>query len=283
MENILEIKNLNKKYKNFNIDNMSLNLPKGFIMGLIGENGAGKTTLLKLIMNLVKKDSGNIEIFGMDNLKFERQIKERIGFVYDQCYYYEHMTLEENGKMISKMYRKWDEKIFKKYLSIFSLNNKQKLKELSKGMKMKFSMCLALSHGAELIIMDEPTAGLDPIVRVQVLEELQKLMEDENIGIIISSHITEDLEKIADYITFIKDGKIVFSKSKDEVLDTYRVIKGDKSLITKDVEKLFKGLTKNNYGFEGLTTNVQEVRKVLGDKVIEERPTLENIMILYRS
>lgn len=283
MENILEIRNLNKAYKNFTMDNISLKLPKGFIMGLIGENGAGKTTLIKLIMNLVRRDSGDVEIFGMDNLKFERQVKERIGFVYDQCYYYDHMTLAENGKMVSKLYSKWDDEKFNSYLSKFSLKKSQKLKELSKGMRMKFSLCIALSHGAELIIMDEPTAGMDPIVRSEVLEELQKLMENEKMGIIISTHITEDLDRIADYITFIKDGKIIFSKSKDEIHDTYRVVKGEKALITKEVEKLFKGISKSNYGFEGLTSDVDEVKKSMGGKIIIEKASLEDIIILYKS
>lgn len=283
MENILEIKNLNKSYENFAIENLSLKLPKGFIMGIIGENGAGKTTLIKLIMNLVKRDGGDIEVFGMDNLKFEREVKERIGFVYDQCYYYGHMTIEENSKMLSKIYKKWDENKFNEYLNKFSLNKKQKLRELSKGMKMKFSLCIALSHGAELIIMDEPTAGLDPIVRVEVLEELQKLMEVENIGIIISSHITADLEKIADYITFIKEGKIVFSKTKVEIEDNYKIVKGNKNLLIKEVEALCEGISKNNYGFEALTTKGDELKRMVGDKIIFEKASLEEIMVLYKN
>ena len=282
MENILEIKNLNKEYKNFSLRSVSLNLPKGFIMGLIGENGAGKSTLIKIIMNLVKRDSGTINIFGMDNLKFERKVKERIGFVYDQCYYYDHISLEENGKMVAKLYSNWDNEKFNRYLNKFSLNKKQLLKELSKGMRMKFSLCIALSHGAELIIMDEPTAGLDPIVRNEVLEELQRLLETENLSVIISTHITEDLEKIADYITFIKDGEIVFSTSKDEIEDNYRIVKGSKDVLTKEVESLFQGVSKNNYGFEAITNKGDEISRLLGDKVILERAALEDIMLLYK-
>ena len=282
MENILEIKNLNKKYKNFSLRSVSFNLPKGFIMGLIGENGAGKSTLIKIIMNLVKRDSGSINIFGMDNLKFERKVKERIGFVYDQCYYYDNISLEENGKMVAKLYSNWDNEKFNRYLNKFSLNKKQLLKELSKGMRMKFSLCIALSHGAELIIMDEPTAGLDPIVRNEVLEELQRLLETENLSVIISTHITEDLEKIADYITFIKDGEIVFSTSKDEIEDNYRIVKGSKDILTKEVESLFQGVSKNNYGFEAITNKGDEISRLLGDKVILERAVLEDIMLLYK-
>lgn len=282
MENILEIYNLNKAYKSFALKDVSLQLPKGFIMGLIGENGAGKTTLIKAIMNLVKKDSGTIEIFGMDNVKYERQVKEKIGFVYDNCYYYDHLTLEENAETTAVLYKTWDMEKFNKYLNKYSLNKKQKLKELSKGMRMKYSLCMALSHGAELIIMDEPTAGMDPIVRAEVLEELQSLMENENIGIIISTHITEDLEKIADYITFIKEGEIVFSIPKDKIEDNYRVVKGSKDILTKEIEGLFQGISKNNYGFEAITNKGDEVSRLLRDKVILEKASLEDIMVLYK-
>lgn len=280
MDNILYINNLCKKYKDFQMNNVSLELPKGFIMGLIGENGAGKTTLIKMIMNLVKKDSGDIKVFDKDNIKFEREIKDRIGFVYDEACYYDHMSLEENGKMFSTLYSKWDNDKFYHYLNEFSLNEDKKLKELSKGMRMKFSLCLALSHGAEFIIMDEPTVGLDPVVRSEVLEELQNLMENENMGVLISTHITSDLERIADYITFIKDGNIIFSKPKDEIMESYKIIKGDSSLLTKDVEKYFEGISKNRFGFEALTSQTNKVREVLGDKIIIDKATLEDIMIL---
>ncbi|MEG0671413.1 ABC transporter ATP-binding protein [Clostridium sp.] len=282
MSNILEINNINKAYKNFKIDNVSFNLQRGYIMGFIGENGAGKTTIIKLIMNLVKKDSGEINIFGKDNVKFEKEIKEKIGFVYDQCCYHEHLSLDENAKMISKFYKKWDFEVFHSYLNKFSLNKAQKLKDLSKGMKMKFSLCLALSHNAELIIMDEPTAGLDPIVRAEVLDVLQSIIEDEQVGVLISTHITSDLEKIADYITFIREGKIVFSETKDEILESYKIVKGEQSLLTHDIEKYFEGISKNNLGFEGLTRQSDKIKSILGSSIVIERATLEDIMILKK-
>lgn len=282
MDNILHVDNLCKKYKNFKLNNVSLQLPKGFIMGLIGENGAGKTTLIKLIMNLVKKDSGDIKIFDKDNVKFEREIKDRIGFVYDEVCYYDHMSLKENGNMVSMLYSKWDKDKFNYYLNKFELNKDKKLKELSKGMRMKFSLCIALSHGAEFIIMDEPTVGLDPVVRSEVLEELQSLMENENMGVLISTHITSDLERIADYITFIKDGSIVFSKPKDEIMEAYKIIKGDCNILTKEVEKHFEGISKNRFGFEGLTSQVDKVREILGDNIVVDRATIEDIMILKK-
>lgn len=282
MDNILYVDNLCKKYKNFKLNNVSLQLPKGFIMGLIGENGAGKTTLIKLIMNLVKKDSGDIKVFDKDNVKFEREIKDRIGFVYDEVCYYDHMSLKENGNMVSMLYSKWNKDKFNYYLNKFELNKDKKLKELSKGMRMKFSLCIALSHGAEFIIMDEPTVGLDPVVRSEVLEELQSLMENENMGVLISTHITSDIERIADYITFIKDGSIVFSKPKDEIMEAYKIIKGDCNILTKEVEKYFEGISKNRFGFEGLTSQVDKVREILGDNIVVDRATIEDIMILKK-
>lgn len=281
MENILEINNLTKKYKTFTLDNINLVLPKGYIMGLIGENGAGKSTLIKLIMNLVKRNEGSIKIFDKDNIKFEKEVKDKIGFVYDNCFCYDYLTLEDNAKLLAQFYSKWSYNTFEKYINKFSLNKKQKLGQLSKGMRMKFSLCLALCHGAELIIMDEPTAGLDPIVRAEVLEELQELIENEQVGVIISTHITKDLEKIADYVTFLKEGKIVFSQSKEEIFEKYKVVKGDNKLLSNEVEKVFKGIKRNRYGFEALTTEAEKAANLLENNIVIEKASLEDIMLLY--
>lgn len=281
MENVLEIKNLSKKYKNFTLNNINLTLDKGFIMGIIGENGAGKTTLIKLIMNLVNKSEGSIKVFGMDYIKNEKEIKDRIGFVYDQFYGYDYLSLQDNTNLLAPMYSKWNNEKYKYYINKFSLNEKQKLRELSKGMRMKYSLCLALSHGAELILMDEPTAGLDPIVRNELLDELQDLIYEENISVIISTHITSDLEKIADFITFIKEGEVIFSISKDEILEEFKIVKGKNEDLNEEVEKLFLGLRKNAYGFEGLTNKVHEIEEALKDKIVLESTSLEKIMLLY--
>lgn len=281
MENVLEIKNLSKKYKNFTLNNINLTLDKGFIMGIIGENGAGKTTLIKLIMNLVNKSEGSIRVFGMDYIKNEKEIKDRIGFVYDQFYGYDYLSLQDNTNLLAPMYSKWNIEKYKYYINKFSLNEKQKLRELSKGMRMKYSLCLALSHGAELILMDEPTAGLDPIVRNELLDELQDLIYEENISVIISTHITSDLEKIADFITFIKEGEVIFSISKDEILEEFKIVKGKNEDLNEEVEKLFLGLRKNAYGFEGLTNKVHEIEEALKDKIVLESTSLEKIMLLY--
>lgn len=279
MENILEIKNLTKKYKNFKLDNISFVIPRGFIMGFIGENGAGKTTTIKLIMNLLQRDRGEIKVFGKDNVKCEREIKERIGFVYDDCFYYENLSVKDNGKIIAGFYKFWNWKVFNDYLRKFNLNENQKVKELSKGMKMKFAIAIALSHKAEFIILDEPTSGLDPVMRRQLLELLQQVMEDEKVGILISSHITSDLEKIADYITYIKKGKIIFSMSTPELQEEYVVIKGNKNLL-KDIDRdIIYGLRETPYGFEGITRELDKIEGGIRKQLIIEKPSIEEIMV----
>lgn len=281
MENILEINNLTKNFKNFSLKNINFNLPKGYIMGFIGPNGAGKTTTIKLIMNLLKKDDGEIKVFGLDNIKNEYEIKNRIGFVYDQNYYYEELTINEMKKIIAPFYTKWDDNMFHKYLKEFALPEKQKIKELSKGMKMKFSLAIALSHNAELLIMDEPTSGLDPVVRNQFLDILSDIIQDENKGVLFSTHITSDLDKIADFVTFINDGEIILSMTKDEILDNYGIVKGSRDLLQTERKENFIGIRENRYGFEALVADRNKARRVFGDRVIIEKPTLEDILIFH--
>lgn len=275
---MLKVKNLTKEFKSFKLKDVSFNLEPGYIMGFIGPNGAGKTTTIKLIMNLLKKDSGNIKIFGKDNIKFEREIKDRIGFVYDESHFYEDLTIKQMKNIVAPFYTKWEEKVFKKYMKNFSLDEKAKIKTLSKGMKMKFSLSLALSHNAELIIMDEPTSGLDPVFRREILDILYDVIQDEDKSIFFSTHITTDLEKIADYITFIDDGEIVFSRAKDEVLESYAVVKGGNEILDSHTRKEFLGIRETNVGFEALTDDKKRIKAKFGDKVLIEKPSLEDIM-----
>ncbi|NLY84991.1 MAG: ABC transporter ATP-binding protein [Tissierellia bacterium] len=275
---MLEVRNLTKKFEKFSLDNISFKLEPGYIMGFIGPNGAGKSTTIKLIMNLLKKDSGEIKVFGMDNVKYEKEIKQRIGFVYEEPYYYENLTLRQMKNIIAPFYTEWDDKQFTKYIGDFGLDLDKKIKELSKGMKTKFSLALALSHNADLIIMDEPTSGLDPVFRREILDILYNIIQDEKKSIFFSTHITTDLEKIADYITFIDKGKIVFSKSIDEVFDSYRVVKGGNDLLDWHIRQEFIGLRTTKVGFEGLTDNPEKFQKILGDQIIVERASLEDIM-----
>jgi ABC-2 type transport system ATP-binding protein len=276
---MLELNNLTKQFKTFKLDNVSFKLEPGYIMGFIGPNGSGKSTTIKLIMNLLKKDSGEIKIFGKDHIEFEKEIKNRIGFVYDESYFYEDLSISQMKNIIAPFYKDWNDNLFNKYMKDFHLDPKQKIKKLSKGMKMKFSLAVALCHKADLIIMDEPTSGLDPVFRREILDILYDVIQDENKSIFFSTHITTDLEKIADYITFINDGKIVFSKSKDEILESYVMVKGGNELLNSESRKEFIGLRETHVGFEGLCENPEKLKKIFGSDLIIERPTLEDIMV----
>ena len=279
MDNILEVKNVTKEYKNFKIDDLSFTLEKGYIMGFIGPNGAGKSTTIKLIMNLIQKNKGQIKIFGLDNIKNEKEIKQKIGFVYDESYFYGDLTLTKMKNIIAPFYNEWDNSAFNKYLNDFNLDPNKKISQLSKGMKMKYSLALALCHNPELIIMDEPTSGLDPVFRSEILDILYNFIQNENKSIFFSTHITTDLEKIADYITFINNGKIIFSKPKDYILENYGIVKGKKALLNQDTRNMFIGLRENPFGFEALTSNVSTARKAFRGDCIIERASLDDIMV----
>jgi ABC-2 type transport system ATP-binding protein len=279
MPYILEIKELKKEFDGFCLKNIGFSMGKGCIMGFIGPNGSGKTTTIKLIMNLLKKDGGEIKVFGLDNIKHEKEIKNRIGFVYDENCFYEELTVNEMKKIIAPFYKNWDEDAFEGYLKKFSLPRNKKIKELSRGMKMKYSLAIALSHKAELLIMDEPTSGLDPLVRSELLEVLADVVQDEEKGVFFSTHITSDLEKIADYITFINNGSIVFSDTKDEIMENYGMVKGPSELLDTHTRKHFIGIKENRFGFEGLVSDKYNAKRVFGDKVIIEKPTLDDIMV----
>lgn len=276
---MLEINNLTKQFEGqgFKLDDVSFNIEPGYIMGFIGPNGAGKTTTIKLIMNLLKKDSGEIKIFGKDHIKYEKEIKNRIGFVYEEPHFYEDLTIIQMKNIIAPFYSKWDDKLFLKYMNDFGLEDLMKIKKLSKGMKMKFSLAIALSHNADLIIMDEPTSGLDPVFRREILDILYSIIQNENKAILFSTHITTDLEKIADYITYINKGKIVFSKPKDEVRYKYSIIKGGTDILNTDTRKLFLGIRETGVGFEALTDDVAKVRN-LSKEILIEKASLEDIM-----
>lgn len=279
-DNVLELKNVIKNYKYFSLKDITFNLPKGMVMGLIGPNGAGKTTLIKSIMGLLKVNSGDIKVFNKNIKDNEIFIKDKIGFVYDDCYAFEEFSLEENKKIISSFYSKWNEEKYKNYIKIFNLNSKKKLKELSKGQKMRFSLAIALSHSSELLILDEPTSGLDPVFRSELLDILFNLIGEEEISILYSTHITNDLEKLADYITFINDGKLQFSIEKDTLLDNHFLVKGPLDILDKSIESKFIGVKRNKYNFEALTDNKICVKE-LGDKVILEKANLDDIIVYY--
>lgn len=276
--NAIELRNLTKTYPQFTVDNISLDVKQGYITGLIGPNGVGKSTLIKMMLGIIRPESGSIKILGTDMPKQEVDIKQRIGIVSDDCFYYEHLTIRDTKKMIAPFYKKWNEKKFNSYLEQFELSPKKKIEQLSKGMKVKFSLAVALSHEAELLIMDEPTSGLDPVFRREMLDLLADMMQDERNSIIFSTHITTDLDRIADYIAFINRGKLVFNEAKDEVLERYAIVKGHSELLDSDIRNKFVGIRETAVGFEGLVDNRQEAEQLFGNYAVFDTPSLEDIM-----
>ena len=278
MTNVVEFHNVSKSFKNFSLNHVSFSIKKGFVTGFVGANGAGKSTAIKLLMNLLNKDSGEITLFGLEQDKHNEAIKQRIGFVYDENYFYDTLSIREMRKIIAPMYKKWDDHLFNKYLEQFQLPEKQAIKSFSKGMKMKMAIAFALSHDPELIIMDEPTSGLDPVFRREILELLHEIMLNEQKTIFFSTHITTDLDRIADYITYIHQGKILFSKEREMLFEEYGIVKGRNDLLDRDTEKEFISVRKSNVGFEALTRNVIKTKEIFGNEVLIEKPTLEDIM-----
>jgi ABC-2 type transport system ATP-binding protein len=247
-------------------------------MGLIGPNGAGKTTIIKLILNLIRRDGGEVRVFGMDNLSREVDVKTRIGFVHDTPYFYDHLTLLNNARTIAPFYPNWDRELFLRLLRDFDLPPQKKLAKLSRGMKMKFALATALSHKADLLILDEPTTGLDPVFRRDLLARLSAFIQDEGKAVLFSTHLTADLERIADFITFIRDGEIVFSASKDEILGAWAVVKGGPEILAEENRALFKAVRKREYNVQGLTADPAGARRSLGPAPVIEKATLEDIM-----
>lgn len=278
MNDILTVEHLNKSYGDFSLSDVTFSLPEGCITGFIGINGAGKTTALRTLLGLTKKDSGNVRFFDLDMDKNERQIKDRIGIVLDDGCFYDELSLAEMKNIISSAYTEWSEQDFGRYMDLFSLDPKHKINTLSKGMKMKYALALALSHNAELLIMDEPTNGLDPFIRSQLLEVLTDYMENGGKEVFFSTHITSDLDKIADMLIMIDNGRIVFQENKDFLLDTYRIVKGDAKALTADVRKLFLDISETAFGFTGVTKQIEEIQSFFPDALIE-RPTIEDIML----
>lgn len=280
MEFCLELNNVSKKYEHFTLDTISLKIPKGCIVGLIGENGAGKTTLIQLILNLIEKDSGEITILGKDYKTYEKEIKEKLGVVLDEGNFYDTFSTKNINKIMKNIYKNWNEALFFQYLERFSISPKKKIKEYSLGMKKKLSLCIAMSHGAEVLILDEAMSGLDPIVRNEILDIFMEFIQDEQKSILISSHITNDLEKISDYIIFLHGGKIIFQKNKDSLLEQYGLLKCSKNSLEQIEKEDMIRFRKNEFGYEILVDNKQQMRKKYSQFVIDN-VNLEQLMYFY--
>ncbi len=280
MSNIIEIKNLVKKYDDkFKLGSIDLEIPNGVIVGLIGENGAGKTTLIKSILNILKIDEGNIKIFNKDFNKEENTIKEDIGVVLDNMFFPEILTPKDINIVMKDIYKKWDEELFKKYLNDFGLNINKQIKTMSKGMRKKLEIATSLSHHPKILILDEPTSGLDPVVRNEVLDIFLDFIQDEEHTILLSTHITSDLEHIADKIIFINKGKILLDKNRDDLLDNYGILKCDIDsfdTISKEDIIVYK---KNKYNYEILVDNISKIKKKYKNFIVD-KITLEELMVL---
>lgn len=280
MDNIIEIKNLTKEYPGFKLDNISFNIPKGSIMGLIGENGAGKTTTIKLILNIISKDKGKIKIFDKDNILKEIEVKEDIGVVLDDSFLSLYLSVTDINKIMKNFYNNWDSDLYFSYLKQFDLENKKIIKDFSSGMKMKLKIAIALAHHPKLLILDEPTSGLDPIFRNELLNIFRDFVSDDEHSILFSTHITSDLEHVADYITFIHQGKIIFSLDKDVLTDEFGLVKcNSKDFSRFDKEDYIK-YQELNYHYRVLVKNRKSFKAKYDIKTID-KPSLEDIMLTF--
>lgn len=280
MNNLLEINNLNKTYKKFELKDININVPKGTIVGFIGENGAGKTTTIKAILNLINIDSGNINIFNTNYKENESLIKEDLGVVLDNSYLPEQLKINDINKIFKSAYKNWDETLFYNYVNRFNLPINKVIKEFSTGMIVKLKIISALAHHPKLLILDEPTSGLDPIARGEILEIFQEFIEDEENSIFVSSHITSDLEQVADYIIFIKNGNIVLNKEKDDLIDNYAIVKCSEEEFNKIDAKDIIRYKKHKYECDVLINNRNDFKKKYNIKTID-KATLDDIMLLY--
>lgn len=279
-ENILEIKNLTKDYGDFVLDKVSFALPRGVIMGLIGENGAGKSTTINCILNETQKSGGQILIFGKDHILNEIEIKDKLGVVFDENHFPDIFTAEEVGQFMSGIYTGWDWTLYRQYLEKFKLPRNKRIKDFSKGMKVKLAFAVALSHHAELLILDEATSGLDPIIRDDVLDMLIDFVQDESHSVLVSSHITSDLEKVADYITFIHKGKVIFTHEKDTLVDNYGILNCGAAVFDTLDKSDIVAYRKEDYQFKVLVKDRNKAAKQYANAIIGPA-TIEEIMLFY--
>jgi ABC-2 type transport system ATP-binding protein len=279
-EYALQVSNLRKTFKGFTLDDVNFALPKGFVMGLVGPNGAGKTTIIKLIMNLISREAGEVRILGMDNREEEARAKARIGFVYDVMPFYADVSLKATKKAIAPFYERWNERLFQELASTFELPMKKRVKKLSQGMKTKFALALALSHEADLLILDEPTTGLDPVFRRELLHGLSDLLQDERKSVLFSTHITSDLERIADYVTFIRDGRILLTDTREVLRESWGVVRGPEAAVERLAPELRRGTRRQSHGLDVLTSDAEAARRSLDKGVIVEKATFEDIVVM---
>ncbi len=276
IDHYLDLRNVSKSFSAFKLRDLSFSLPKGYIMGFVGPNGAGKTTTIQLILNMLEKDAGQILVFGSDNIKSENAVKQDIGVVFDSVFYVDSWTVKDTEKAISIFYDNWNHDVFSEMVRRFDLPPRKRVGELSRGMQMKLMLACAFSHNAKLLILDEPTSGLDPVTRSEFLEILQEYIKDGERSVLFSTHITTDLERVADYITLINQGELIYTGSMEDLSGGYRLIKGRTQDLTVELEKNIIGLRKTDMGFEGLIGTKEAAQY---KNYILDRATIDDIMI----
>lgn len=281
MNSTLILKNVNKKYEksNFAIKDISFSVPEGSIVGFIGENGAGKSTTMNCILNVIRRDSGTIEIFGREMTDEDIDIRENIGVVYDSNNFPEYLTAKQLADILGRIYSKWDDFCFEQFLRRFGLPESQRIKTYSRGMSMKLAVAVALSHDSKLLILDEATSGLDPIMRDEILDVLLEFVKQENHSILLSSHITSDLEKIADYIVFIHNGEIILNKTKDELIYEYGVIRCSENDFHNILSEDILSSMKKDYQIDVLIKNRKLIEKKYKNLIVDS-VSLDEIMLL---
>jgi len=276
---IVDLRGVTKHYPGFTLSDVSFALPRGHVCGLIGPNGAGKTTLVKLILGLVRPDSGDLRVCGKDPLAAEVDVKDRIGFVHEVPTFYDHLSVAAIASIVRRFYTRWDQSRFDTLTREFGVPVRKRFGTLSRGTRTKAALALALSHHAELLVLDEPTSGLDPVFRRGLLDRLAGCVGDGETSVLFSTHITTDLERMADYVTFIRDGRLVFSSTREDALDRWALVKGDAAVFDDALRPLFAGIEIGAHAFTGLTERTQAVRAGLaGRDLVIERATLEDIM-----
>lgn len=280
MDYSLEIKGLKKHYNNFSLEDINIRLPKGSIIGLIGENGAGKSTTMKAALDLINKDAGEVLFWGKHLSEEPRKLKEDIGVVFDGINFYETLTPRKVGRVSKEAYSNWDMNLYKQYLEKFELPLNKEIKTLSKGMQVKLCLAVALSHHAKLLILDEPTSGLDPVIRDDILDVFLEFVQDEENSVLLSSHITSDLAKIADYIVFIHKGHIILNESKDDLIYNYGIIRCSLSNFDKIDKNDILACRKTDYQWNILVKDRKKAQLKYKNTVIDAA-TLEEIMLLY--
>jgi ABC-2 type transport system ATP-binding protein len=277
MNNVLEVNDLSKTFTGFSINSVSFKLPAGSIMGFVGQNGAGKTTTIRLILNMLKRNSGEIKVFGLDNIDNDLEIKQNLGIIFDDLFFIEMWRIRDVEEAVKGFYKSWDSRLYNQYLNKYNLSPDKKIKELSRGMKIKLLLAVAMSHNAKLLILDEPTSGLDPVARNELVNLFKEYIADGERSILFSTHITSDLEKTAEYITLIDNGRLFYSGTTADLINNYFIVRGKPDILSPELKENIIGLTINQSVFTGMIKS--SMLKNISKEISTGIPTIDEILV----